>query len=134
MAGFQTSGWDYKQHALICTVDLDTKNQTTWQRFLPTGPLALLPMGKKFSNIARSTTPEQAAQLKGMTRNKFVQQVNSTLQHDCRPHLLSQISRVLDSTPLISETFQIPPKVCSTDLKVLNFVSFIQFSLSPSLH
>ncbi|GLJ08108.1 hypothetical protein SUGI_0081450 [Cryptomeria japonica] len=121
MTGFQTSGWDYKQHALICTVELETENQTAWQRFLPTGPLALLPMGKKFSNIVWSTTPEQAAQLKGMTQNEFVHEVNRALQHDCGPHLLSQISGVLDSTPSISEIFQVPPRVTGLSTERMSF-------------
>ncbi|KAH9312674.1 hypothetical protein KI387_027709, partial [Taxus chinensis] len=121
MAGLQTSGWEYKQHALICTVELETENQTAWQRFLPSGPLALLPMGNKFSNIVWSTTPEQAAQLKRMTETEFVQAVNSALEHECGPHLPSRISRILEGIPSISEPFQIPPRVIGLSTERMSF-------------
>lgn len=120
MAGFQTTGWDYKQHALICTVEVETENQTAWQRFLPNGPLALLPMGKKFFNIVWSTTPEKASELKGMTEDDFIESVNNALVHDYGSHPQSQFSEIINGrfkwltgelVPSISEPFQTPPRI-----------------------
>lgn len=47
-AAFRTVGVDYNQRGVVATValaDVGAHNATAWQRFLPTGPIALLPMG-----------------------------------------------------------------------------------------
>ncbi len=42
---FKTRSWSYGQNALVCTVRCSKRhNHTAWQVFLPTGPLALLPL------------------------------------------------------------------------------------------
>lgn len=130
MAGFQTTGWDYKQHALICTVEVETENQTAWQRFLPNGPLALLPMGKKFFNIVWSTTPEKASELKGMTEDDFIKSVNNALVHDYGSHPQSQFSEIINGrfkwltgelVPSISEPFQTPPRIIGLSTARMSF-------------
>ena len=47
-----------------------------WQVFLPSGPLALLPVRDGYSNIVWSTTPAEAAELEGMSPDSFVSAVN----------------------------------------------------------
>ena len=38
-------GWDYDASAVVATLHVDplVENKTAWQRFLPTGPIAMLP-------------------------------------------------------------------------------------------
>ena len=45
LAGIGHSEHDYGQKGIVCLVDLERDHQyTAWQRFLPSGPLALLPL------------------------------------------------------------------------------------------
>ncbi|ORU90378.1 MAG: 2-polyprenyl-6-methoxyphenol hydroxylase [Cycloclasticus sp. symbiont of Poecilosclerida sp. M] len=45
LSGVDDYGWDYQQKALVATVKPELLDQNTaWQRFLPEGPLALLPL------------------------------------------------------------------------------------------
>lgn len=45
-ASIDSLGWDYDTHAVVATLEMDTSrsNDTAWQRFLPTGPIAILPV------------------------------------------------------------------------------------------
>lgn len=64
LAGISTGGWGYDQTAVVCTVRAEQGNQSTcWQRFMGTGPLALLPMDDDLFSIVWSTSPEQAKEL-----------------------------------------------------------------------
>jgi 2-octaprenylphenol hydroxylase len=61
LAGIDTRGWNYDQKAVVGNVRTAEPHQVTaWQRFLPTGPLAFLPLQDGRCSIVWSTTPEQA--------------------------------------------------------------------------
>ncbi|HEV2539400.1 MAG TPA: FAD-dependent oxidoreductase [Frateuria sp.] len=62
MAGLETHGRDYGQRAVVAHVATERAHQdTAWQRFLPGGPLALLPLADGRSSIVWSL-PEAEAQ------------------------------------------------------------------------
>lgn len=51
-------------------------HNTAWQRFLPEGPLALLPVREGYSNIVWSTSPHRAAQLCSATPQTLCLAIN----------------------------------------------------------
>lgn len=70
--GITTRGWDYDHTALVTTVKTEHPHQeTAWQHFLSTGPLAFLPLTNGYSSIVWSTRPELASQLQAMSEDEF---------------------------------------------------------------
>lgn len=64
LAGIETAGWDYDQRAFVTHVRTEYPHaRTAWQRFLPTGPVAFLPLADGRSSIVWTTTPEHAERL-----------------------------------------------------------------------
>lgn len=62
LAGIEVDRHDYHQRGVVAYVDSALPNQATaWQRFLPGGPLALLPVAERRSSIVW-TLPEEEAQ------------------------------------------------------------------------
>eukprot|EP00850_Spirogloea_muscicola_P016182 SM000129S26169 [mRNA] locus=s129:383717:387222:- [translate_table: standard] len=117
LAGLKTTGWEYDQRAVISTVEVDRPHATAWQRFLPTGPLALLPLGNNFSNIVWSTSAEMAKQLQEANDAQFAEAVNNALVHDHAPlpstRTDNPIQRLLRAASFSAsgDEFQVPPRV-----------------------
>lgn len=44
LCGVGSWGWDYDQRGLVCAIETAEPHTTAWQRFLSTGPLAMLPV------------------------------------------------------------------------------------------
>jgi 2-octaprenylphenol hydroxylase len=64
LAGIGCDGGDYGQHAVVATVQAELwHRETAWQRFMPDGPLAFLPLPGRFCSIVWSTLPEHARAL-----------------------------------------------------------------------
>ncbi|MGD8407314.1 MAG: UbiH/UbiF/VisC/COQ6 family ubiquinone biosynthesis hydroxylase [Thiohalophilus sp.] len=71
-ARISVRGWDYDQAALVTWVKTEQfHRETAWQRFLPNGPLAFLPLTDGFSSIVWSTSPAQARELEQMDEPAF---------------------------------------------------------------
>ncbi|CAN0875549.1 Ubiquinone biosynthesis monooxygenase COQ6, mitochondrial [Linum grandiflorum] len=119
LAGFRTIGWNYSQNAIICTVEHSVENHTAWQRFLPDGPIALLPIGDNFSNIVWTMNPNQSSDLTAMNEDDFVKAVNNALDHGYGPRPKSSFSNGNNRFSLFggnltmssNESFEVPPKV-----------------------
>ena len=72
LAGIGLSARDYDQHALVATVRAEQGNgATAWQRFMPGGPLALLPLRRDLFSIVWSADPAQAADLRQAAPETF---------------------------------------------------------------
>lgn len=97
----------YGRKAVTCTVELDTSKgsqgmaRTAFQRFLPFGPIALLPVwnsvdtnqtnGPIYANVVWSTTPSEANHLLSLSSSDFVSTLNHYLCQgpNVNPSLLS---------------------------------------------
>jgi ubiquinone biosynthesis monooxygenase Coq6 len=85
-AGIGTNGWDYERHGVVATLELEgdgwggEHSKTAYQRFLPTGPVAMLPLPGNLSTIVWSTTPNKAALLKSLSPEDFTAMVNAAFR------------------------------------------------------
>ncbi|KAI9286915.1 hypothetical protein BC943DRAFT_217257 [Umbelopsis sp. AD052] len=81
-ANINSLGWDYDTHAVVATLDVDPlkNNDTAWQRFLPTGPIAILPLKNGVSSMVWSTKPHLAAAIKALPEDSFCHLVNAALR------------------------------------------------------
>ncbi|MDQ2070442.1 UbiH/UbiF/VisC/COQ6 family ubiquinone biosynthesis hydroxylase [Natronospira bacteriovora] len=72
MAGIGVRPVDHEQMALVAHITSEKPHdETARQRFLETGPLALLPLADGRCSIVWSTTPAEAERLKGLAPEAF---------------------------------------------------------------
>lgn len=73
LAGIETRGRDYAQRAVVAHVRTERPHQgTAWQRFLPDGPLALLPLADGRSSIVWSLPEEEARRVLALDDDAFM--------------------------------------------------------------
>ena len=82
--GFQVIKQDYQQTAIVTNVSpTRPHNNTAYERFTKTGPLALLPMGQSGSKsrcaVVWSTAPDQVDEILSWENDKFLAQLQSRL-------------------------------------------------------
>ncbi|KAF2831108.1 ubiquinone biosynthesis hydrox [Ophiobolus disseminans] len=82
-AGIEARGFDYNRHGVVASLKIEgpgwggPEHKIAYQRFLPTGPIAMLPLPGNMSTLVWSTTPERAAVLKSLSQTDFVAMVNA---------------------------------------------------------
>ncbi|MEO5573703.1 MAG: UbiH/UbiF/VisC/COQ6 family ubiquinone biosynthesis hydroxylase [Gammaproteobacteria bacterium] len=80
LAGITTHGRDYRQTAIVASVKTTRSHrQTAWQRFLPDGPLAFLPLTDNYTSIVWSLPPERAAHLLSLDDTHFRAELQNAL-------------------------------------------------------
>ena len=81
-AGIPVAGWSYEQLGIVCTVRPERSHQdTAWQRFLETGPLALLPLADGRVSIVWSADESAAERLLEMDDAAFAQALGAASQY-----------------------------------------------------
>lgn len=91
-AGIGVSSWDYEQHALVLSVETAYGQQDiTWQQFIPSGPLAFLPLGGNHASLVWYERPEEVKRLRGLDDASLMTELKQTF-----PDCLGEICRILD--------------------------------------
>jgi 2-octaprenylphenol hydroxylase len=82
LAGIGRSGWTYGQTAVVAHLETEQPHrETAWQRFLPSGPLAFLPLRDGRVSLVWSTTPEEAESLLAADAAEFDERVSVASDH-----------------------------------------------------
>ncbi len=82
LAGIPVEVRPYGQVALVATLATERPHgETAWQRFLPEGPLAFLPLADGRSSIVWSTTPERAEALMALPEAEFATAVAEAFEY-----------------------------------------------------
>jgi 2-polyprenylphenol 6-hydroxylase len=92
LAGIGTRGRDYAQRAVVAHVATERPHEdTAWQRFLPGGPLALLPLADGRSSIVWSLPEAEARRVLALDEQAFLDELG--VASDFR------LGRIVASTP-----------------------------------
>lgn len=77
-ADIETKGWTYQQKGLVCNVTTTASHQqTAWQRFLPEGPLAFLPLADSHQcSIVWTLSSDNADRLMALPDDEFINELN----------------------------------------------------------
>ncbi|RHY35045.1 hypothetical protein DYB32_000458 [Aphanomyces invadans] len=123
LSALGTWGWTYDQQAVVATVKTDQINTTAWQRFLPSGPIALLPLRDGYSSVVWSTNENHAIELKSISPEEFVAELNEALNKPSEtpsPPQIPILGNLFQGIHLAAQTvlaagaladpFQSPPK------------------------
>jgi 3-demethoxyubiquinol 3-hydroxylase len=91
VVGLGITSWDYKQHALVIYIETAYEQQDiTWQRFLPSGPQAFLPLTGNYGSIVWYNSPDEVKRLKDLSYDALKEELLSAF-----PDCLGQVNKVL---------------------------------------
>jgi 3-demethoxyubiquinol 3-hydroxylase len=89
--GLGVTSWDYKQHALVIYIETEYGQQDiTWQRFVPTGPQAFLPLTGHYGSIVWYHSPDEVSRLKALPLDGLKSELMAAF-----PEALGQVKNVL---------------------------------------
>jgi ubiquinone biosynthesis monooxygenase Coq6 len=82
LAGVRAHGWSYALKAACGTVRLSRPSDVAWQRFLPDGPLAVLPATDDpcVANVVWTNVPDEADRIAGLSDAAFAEEVDRALR------------------------------------------------------
>ena len=121
-ADIQSRGWDYGQHGVVATLHLSEEPDANvaYQRFLPTGTVALLPLPGPYATLVWATTPRNAALLKSLDPTDFAALVNAAFRlrpvdleymHTIPTGQADELAWRLQHTPPLVDGAQVPHAV-----------------------
>lgn len=82
LLGIETRGWLYGQQAIVAHLHTERPHHdTAWQRFLPSGPLALLPLADGRVSLVWSADDVHATALRTLDDSAFCEAVGEASEH-----------------------------------------------------
>ncbi|MBU0654492.1 MAG: UbiH/UbiF/VisC/COQ6 family ubiquinone biosynthesis hydroxylase [Gammaproteobacteria bacterium] len=82
LAGIALETHDYGQKGLVCVVQTAQAHQATaWQRFMPSGPLAFLPLGDGSSSIVWTLPADRADAMLALDETAFCRELSRALDY-----------------------------------------------------
>ena len=89
--GLGVTSWDYNQHALVIYVETAYPQQDiTWQRFVPSGPQAFLPLSGNYGSLVWYQSPDEVRRLQGLSYADLKTELVATF-----PDCLGEIKQIL---------------------------------------
>jgi 2-octaprenyl-3-methyl-6-methoxy-1,4-benzoquinol hydroxylase len=89
--GLGVTSWDYNQHALVIYVETAYPQQDiTWQRFVPSGPQAFLPLSGNYGSLVWYQSPDEVRRLQGLSYADLKAELVATF-----PDCLGEIIQIL---------------------------------------
>jgi 2-octaprenyl-3-methyl-6-methoxy-1,4-benzoquinol hydroxylase len=89
--GLGVTSWDYQQHALVIYIETDYGQQDiTWQRFVPSGPQAFLPLTGHYGSVVWYNSPDQVSRLKALSDEDLLRELTKTF-----PDCLGKVNAIL---------------------------------------
>lgn len=86
--GINSYGWSYDRQAIVATLRHEARSRQSfqnphsvaYQRFLPTGPIACLPLSPTVSSLVWTTTPELAKIMTGLDGGVVSHMINAAFR------------------------------------------------------
>ncbi len=91
LCGIGVNSRDYQQQALVLYVETDYPQQNiTWQRFVPSGPQAFLPLTGNYASLVWYNSSDEIRRLKALPDKELLYELSKTF-----PDNLGQINAIL---------------------------------------
>lgn len=85
------TSWDYSQHALVISIETDyTQQDITWQRFVPSGPQAFLPLSGHYASLVWYNSPDEIRRLKTLSSQDLIEELSTAF-----PKCLGKVKQIL---------------------------------------
>lgn len=89
--GLGVTSWDYNQHALVIYIETAYPQQDiTWQRFVPSGPQAFLPLTGNYGSIVWYHSPDEVRRLQALPAEQLKAELVAAF-----PDCLGEVKQVL---------------------------------------
>jgi len=118
--GGENMSWEYNQMGVVGTLELaeETENHTAFQRFLPTGPIAILPLSSRYSSLVWSMPTNQAREMLQLSGADLVRELETGLwESSAHNGLVNTAATGLDyilrsfAASSSSSRSQLPPRI-----------------------